>query len=62
MYRLKIKQKKARFTKNYINSLGGKDMNFYKNFEKYENKQYTTQVSAIKLNGEFVAILDCNHI
>mgnify|MGYP001418404268 CR=1 FL=1 len=51
-----IKQKKIRFAKNDINSLGGKDMNFYKNFEKYENKQYTTQVSAIKLNGEFVAM------
>ncbi len=51
-----IKQKKTRFTKNDINSLGGKDMNFYKNFEKYKNKQYTTQVSAIKLNGEFVAM------
>jgi len=51
-----IKQKKARLTKNNINSLSNKDINFYKNFEKYENKQYATQASAIKLNGEFVAM------
>lgn len=51
-----IKQKKKRLTRNDINSLDDQDMHFYKNFEKYENKQYTTQASAIKLNGEFVAM------
>ena len=51
-----IQQKKAGLKKNNINFLGDKDINFYKNFEKYENKQYITQVSAIKLNGKFVAM------
>ena len=31
-------------------------LNFYKNFENYENKQYFTHISALKLNGEFIAI------
>ena len=51
-----IKQKKEKLVKSKENFLNEKDLNFYKNFEKYENKQYDTHVSAIKLNGEFVAM------
>lgn len=51
-----IKQKKEKLIKNKTIPLDEKDLNFYKNFEKFKNKQYSTQVSAIKLNGEFVAM------
>ena len=50
-----INQKKLQLTKNNIDSFNTKDINFYKNFEKYKNNQFVTQVSAIKLNGELVA-------
>ena len=51
-----IKQKKKNLKRIKKNLLSNEDLDFYKNFEKYENKQYDTQVSAIKLNGEFVAM------
>jgi len=51
-----IKQKNEKLSKINIHSLNEKDLNFYKNFEKYENKNYVTQVSAIKLNGQFIAM------
>lgn len=51
-----IKQKKEKLAKINIHSLNESDLNFYKNFEKYENKKYVTQVSAIKLNGEYIAM------
>ena len=51
-----IEQKKNNLKKKNIKSLSNQDLNFYKNFEKYENKEYFTQVSALKLNGSLVAI------
>ena len=51
-----IKQKKEKLIKNKSNSISEKDLNFDKNFEIFKKKQYDTQVSAIKLNGEFVAL------
>ena len=51
-----IKQKKRKLIKNKVISLNMRDLNFYKNFEKFKNKQHITQVSAIKLNGEFIAM------
>ena len=51
-----IKQKKKKLEKIDVNSLTERDLDFYKNFEIYENKQYLTQASAIKLNGEFIAM------
>ena len=51
-----VKQKKHKLSKNNINLFNEKDLNFYKNFENYKNKKYTTHVTAIKLNGEFIAM------
>ena len=51
-----INQKKESLVKGNNESFSEKDLNFYKNFEKYEYKHYNTQVSAIKLNGEFIAM------
>jgi len=50
-----INQKKIDLAKKNINSFTSKDINFYNNFEEYKNREYTIQVSAIKLNGEVVA-------
>ena len=36
--------------------MNDKDIAFYKNFENYENRKFETHVSALKLNGEFVAL------
>jgi len=51
-----IEQKKNSLEKKNIRSISNQDLNFYKNFEKYEGKEYFTQVSALKLNGRFIAI------
>ena len=50
-----VRQKKLSLKKNNIDSFNEKDINFYKNFEKYKEKQFVTQVSGLKLNGEFIA-------
>ena len=51
-----IKQKRKKLEKIKKNSLNEEDLNFYKNLEIFENKQYITQVSGLKLNGEFIAM------
>jgi len=51
-----IKQKSKKLEKAKKNSLNEEDLNFYKNLEMFENKQYITQVSGLKLNGEFIAM------
>ena len=51
-----IKQKMEKLAKNNLSTLGEQDLNFYKNFEKYKDKKYTTQVSAIQLDGEYIAL------
>ena len=51
-----IKQKEKNLIKINANPLSIEDLNFYKNFEKINNKKYVTQVSGIKLNGEFIAM------
>lgn len=60
-----IKQKREKLSKININSLSEKDLNFYKNFERYKNKKYITQASAIQLDGEYIAmhwgIIDKNY-
>ena len=42
--------------KNNVNLLDQRDLSFFKNFEEYKSKQYNTQVSALALNGEFIAM------
>ncbi len=51
-----IKQKRENLEKLNIDTFSENDLNFYKNFEKYDDKKYITQASAIKLNGEFIAM------
>ena len=51
-----IKQKQDNLEKKNFKSLDDEDLNFYKNFENYKNDDYFTQVSAIKLNNNFVAM------
>ena len=51
-----IAQKKEKLKRMNIDSMNESDLNFYKNFENYENKQYFTHISALKLNGEFIAV------
>ena len=51
-----IKQKKEKLKKNIKNSFTSEDLNFYKNLEKWENRNYAIQISSIKLNSEFIAI------
>jgi len=50
------KQKEKNLIKINAKPLSIEDLNFYKNFEKMNNKKYITQVSGIKLNGEFIAM------
>ena len=51
-----FKQKKENLLKNNVNLLDKRDLFFFKNFEEYKSKQYNTQVSALALNGEFIAM------
>ena len=51
-----IDQKRLKLKKMNISSMDDIDLNFYKNFEKYKNNQYHTHISALKLNGEFIAV------
>ena len=51
-----INQKNQALKKINAKFFNQDDLNFYKNFEKYSNKKYQTQISAIKLNGEFIAM------
>ena len=51
-----INQKNISLKKINAKLFNQDDLNFYKNFEKYSNKKYQTQISAIKLDGEFIAM------
>ncbi len=51
-----INQKNISLKKINAKLFNKDDLNFYKNFEKNSSKKYQTQISAIKLDGEFIAM------
>jgi len=51
-----IKQKKEELLKNKNYYINENDLKFYKNFENYKKKEYMTQISAIKLDENLIAM------